>query len=196
MTRHNLISAQQADIAPPWTVERWLNAPGDLQLGDFRGRVVALHAFQMLCPGCVAHGLPQAQRIHTRFNPDDVAVVGLHTVFEHHDAMTPVSLVAFLHEYRISFPVGVDMPSDDGPTPQTMKRYRMRGTPSLILIDRLGRARYHAFGRPEDMVVGAALATLTAESAHAAQLDTSATDESALPGGCSPQGCALPGPGA
>jgi hypothetical protein len=128
-----------------------------------RGRVVALHTFQMLCPGCVQHGLPQAQRIHAMFGPDDVAVVGLHTVFEHHEAMTPVSLRAFLHEYRIAFPVGVDAPGADGGVPQTMQAYGLRGTPSLLLIDRAGRLRRHSFGAEEDMVVGAAIATLVAE---------------------------------
>lgn len=49
-----------------------------------------------------SHGLPQAERIQTTFG-DDVTVMGLHTVFEHHDAMTLVSLEAFLHEYRITF---------------------------------------------------------------------------------------------
>ncbi|MFB3046457.1 MAG: hypothetical protein ACE10A_09165 [Acidiferrobacterales bacterium] len=34
--------------------------------------------------------------------------MGLHTVFEHHDAMQPHALQAFLHEYRVNFPLGVD----------------------------------------------------------------------------------------
>lgn len=117
----------------------------------------------MLCPGCVQHGLPQAQRIQTAFDPSDVAVVGLHTVFEHHEAMTPVSLRAFLHEYRIAFPVGIDAPAVEGPVPQTMQAYGLRGTPSLLLIDRAGRLRRHSFGADDDLAVGAAIATLVAE---------------------------------
>lgn len=134
-----------------------------MSLAALRGKVIALHTFQMLCPGCVKHGLPQAQRIHAAFEPADVAVVGLHTVFEHHDAMTPVSLRAFLHEYRIAFPVGVDAPGAAGGVPQTMHAYGLRGTPSLLLIDRAGRLRRHSFGPEEDMAVGAAIATLVAE---------------------------------
>jgi len=134
-----------------------------LSLAALRGKVIALHAFQMLCPGCVQHGLPQAQRIHAAFEPEDVAVVGLHTVFEHHEAMTPVSLRAFLHEYRFAFPVGIDAPGAEGGVPQTMEAYGLRGTPSLLLIDRAGRLRRHSFGAEEDMIVGAAIATLVAE---------------------------------
>jgi hypothetical protein len=159
-------------LAPAWRTSRWFNlAAGrdSLALEDLRGRVILLHAFQMLCPGCVFHGLPQAQRIAQSFAGDDeVAVIGLHTVFEHHAAMTPVSLEAFLHEHRIHFPVGVDADSDAGaardPLPQTMRRYALQGTPSLVLIDRAGRLRRTSFGADEDLGVGAAIATLLAEA--------------------------------
>ena len=156
-------------LAPPWSTSRWFNLPGGqatLQPADLRGRVVVLHTFQMLCRGCVFHGLPQAQRLAAAFDPQDVVVLGLHTVFEHHAAMTPVSLEAFLHENRIGFPVGVDAAGDDArrdPIPQTMRRYGFQGTPSLVLIDRGGRLRRSTFGAEEDLVVGAAVATLVAE---------------------------------
>jgi hypothetical protein len=72
-------------------------------------------------------------------------------------------LEAFLHEYRIGFPVGVDTHDRPGGTPVTMARYQLRGTPSLILIDRAGRVRLNAFGHVEDLAVGAALARLIDE---------------------------------
>lgn len=152
-------------LAPDWSTDQWFNTDGPLSLHDLRGRVVVLHTFQMLCPGCVQHGLPQAQRIDAAFPREAVAVVGLHTVFEHHAAMTPVSLAAFIHEYRISFPVGVDRASgdDDDPLPQTMRAYQTRGTPSLILIDRAGRIRRHSFGADDDLIVGAAISRLVDE---------------------------------
>lgn len=148
--------------APAWTTREWFNTDHALQLADLRGKVVVLHAFQMLCPACVRHGLPQAQRIHATFAPRDVAVIGLHTVFEHHAAMTPVSLRAFLHEYRIGFPVGVDAPGADPrePIPLTMRAYDLQGTPSLVLIDRRGDLRHHAFGAEDDLALGAAIAAL------------------------------------
>jgi len=140
--------------------------------------VVVIEAIQMLCPGCVSHGLPQAQRIADAF-AGEVAVLGLHTVFEHHDAMAPVSLEAFLHEYRIGFPVGVDAHDQPGGTPITMARYQLRGTPSLILIDRAGRIRLNAFGHVDDLTVGATLARLI--------------DEPTTTNRCDPdQGCTIP----
>lgn len=154
--------AAAAQLMPEWQVERWFNTPAPLSLASLRGRVVVLEAFQMLCPGCVSHGLPQAQRVQRLFPADEVAVVGLHTVFEHHDAMTPVALQAFLHEYRIAFPVGVDRTSDDGPVPRTMRAYGLRGTPTLLLIDRAGRLRHHHFGQVDDLALGAQVAMLVA----------------------------------
>jgi hypothetical protein len=156
--------APEGPTAPPWSVSEWFNHSGPpLTPESLRARVVVLHTFQMLCRGCVHHGLPQAQRLHRLFDAADVAVIGLHTVFEHHEAMRPVSLQAFLHENRIAFPVGVDAPGEDGPIPLTMRRYGLQGTPSLVLIDRQGRVRRVSFGAEEDLTVGAAVAALVCE---------------------------------
>lgn len=150
--------------APPWATSDWFNHDGPLELADLRGRVVVLHAFQMLCPGCMLHGLPQAQRIRAAFDEEQVAVVGLHTVFEHHAAMTPVSLAAFLHEFRVTFAVGVDAAEGTSGIPRTMRAYGLRGTPSLALIDRRGDLRCLSFGVEDDLLVGAAIATLMGEA--------------------------------
>ena len=44
-----------------------------------------------------------------------------------------------------------------------MHRYRMRGTPTLILIDRAGKLRLHEFGRMDDLRLGMMLGQLLAE---------------------------------
>lgn len=53
--------------APEWSVSQWFNTDGNPTLAGLRGRVVMIEAFQMLCPGCVAHGLPLAQPAHRLF---------------------------------------------------------------------------------------------------------------------------------
>ena len=153
-------------VLPEWQVGTWLNTPSALTLQSLRGRVVMLHAFQMLCPGCVAHGLPQTERVRRAFPESDLAVVGLHTVFEHHEAQgSAVALKAFLHENRVRFRVGIDAHADGDPIPLTMRAYAMQGTPTLLLYDRAGRLRLQRFGTIEDMALGAAIATLLAEAA-------------------------------
>jgi peroxiredoxin len=152
--------------APELQTSHWLNADSPISLASLRGRVVVVHAFQMLCPGCVSHGLPQATKISETFPEADVAVIGLHTVFEHHAVMGVNALKAFVHEYRIGFPVGVDQASAGSDMPLTMQAYSMQGTPSLVLIDRKGIVRLHRFGRMDDMHLGALLGQLVMEASE------------------------------
>ncbi|MCV2880960.1 redoxin domain-containing protein [Actibacterium sp. XHP0104] len=170
---------------PDWSVDQWFNTLGPLSLADLRGKVVVIEAFQMLCPGCVSHGLPLAQQVHDVFSKEDVAVIGLHTVFEHHAAMTPVSLQAFLHEYRITFPVGVDTPGK-GDLPLTMERYGLRGTPSLLVVDRNGGLAAHHFGQVSALRLGAEIASVICEAPPQA---ASATGTGAA--GCDEDGCVI-----
>ena len=161
---HNIDETNTAP-APDWIVSQWLNSNIDITLASLRGRVVAVGAFQMLCPGCVSELIPQMRKAHTMFKGSDLSIIGLHTVFEHHAAMEPVSLKAFLHENRITFPVGVDKPSlPDHPIPQTMQLYGMQGTPTMLLIDRKGNLRRMGFGHLDDMQLGAEIMALLGEN--------------------------------
>ena len=150
--------------APEWSVAHWINTPEPLTPGALRGRVVYALAFQMLCPGCVTHAIPQAIRVRGAFREEDVVVIGLHTVFEHFEAQgSRAALEAFAHEYRVGFPLAIDAPSPDGGVPLTMRVYQMQGTPTALLIDREGRLRLSKFGHLDDLALGAAIATLVAE---------------------------------
>ncbi len=151
--------------APPaWTISHWLNTPAPINLEGLRGRAVLAVAFQMLCPGCVSQGLPQAQRARALFAESDLAIIGLHTVFEHHEAQGSVAAItAFLHEYRIDFPVGIDAQEASGPV--TMRTYAMRGTPTTLLYDRAGALHLHQFGHLDDMRLGAAIMSVLGQSA-------------------------------
>ena len=155
-------------LAPELQVHSWFNTVEPLTLAALRGRVVVLAAFQVLCPKSISHGIPQAQRVFETFEPSDVAVVGLHATFEHHDAFSSAVLKAFIHEFRLKFPVALDQPNPASPIPLTMDRYKMRGTPSLVLIDRLGLVRKHTFGAVEDLRIGAEIGALIREPAEAA----------------------------
>ena len=46
---------------PEWEVAQWFNTQQPISLADLRGQVVLVQAFQMLCPGCVMHAIPQAR---------------------------------------------------------------------------------------------------------------------------------------
>lgn len=172
--------------APALQVGHWFNTPAPITLEALRGRVVVLHAFQMLCPGCVSHGLPQAQRLHQLFPREQLAVVGLHTVFEHHAVMgSTAALQAFIHEYRLDFPIGIDQPDGHGGIPLTMQSLRLRGTPSLVVLDKQGHVRLHHFGAIDDLQLGVLLGQLVGETLPAVVAAPIAE-------GCDDQGCPLP----
>ena len=88
------MNATSCPLMPEWHIAHWFNTDGPLRVADLRGQVVLIHAFQMLCPGCVIHAIPQARKAHELYGDQGVAVIGLHTVFEHHDAMQPHALQA------------------------------------------------------------------------------------------------------
>ena len=114
--------------------------------------------------------------------------MGLHTVFEHHDAQrSRAALAAFLHEYKITFPVGIDAPTDRGGLPKTMALYGMKGTPTLLLVDQRGRLRKHKFGWEDDLVLGAEIMSLIRDRGDVSPAGD-ARDESAgrTVEGCSP----------
>lgn len=170
----------------PLRVSHWFNTPAPITLDALRGRVVVIHAFQMLCPGCVAHGLPQIETLRQTFPVEQVAVIGLHTVFEHHAVMTPEALQAFIHEYRLSFPIGVDQANPQRTLPLTMAAWGLQGTPSLLVLDRQGRLQFQHFGRIGDMALGAVLGQLLARRGPALSALAPAAGDA---GGCTDSAC-------
>ncbi|RKR04172.1 redoxin domain-containing protein [Maricaulis maris] len=156
--------------APELITSEWVNGddvPPTLE--GLSGRVILLECFQMLCPGCVSHALPQARRADLAFRDKGLVVLGLHSVFEHHEAQGHrAALAAFMHENRITFPVAIDAPARSGFIPQTMTRYGMQGTPTTLLIDAGGHIRMQRFGSITDLELGAAIGSLLNEAGEPA----------------------------
>lgn len=149
-----MIEKEKKELAPELDTVAWFNTTEPISLSQLKSKVVIIHAFQMLCPACVMHGIPQASALYELYSAEDVQVIGLHTVFEYHDVMTADALKAFVEEYRIAFPVAIDTPSGLGGIPKTMASYQMRGTPTLIVLDKKSKLRLNHFGRISDMQVG------------------------------------------
>jgi hypothetical protein len=169
-------------------VSRWLQAPVEFSLSHLLGKVVVIHTFQMLCPGCVLQSIPQAARLAALEIPE-LAIVGLHTVFEHHEVMSEAALAVFLAEYRIGYPVGIDAHVGEDPIPQTMRSLALRGTPTTLLVDRQGRLREQRFGMIDDLVLGCLIGSLLAESVPVSLNLELATPRALIPAGCSTDGC-------
>ncbi len=151
---------------PELTVAKWLNTEDAPTLAGLKGKVVVVAAFQMLCPGSSKHLVPQAQRLADNFSDDEVAVIGLHTVFERHGDMTPDKLKDFLGENEITFPVAIDQPNGKD-MPKTMSAYEIQGTPTLLVFDRQGRLRRHYLGGVDDVRIAAEVMALSLEDRNA-----------------------------
>lgn len=171
-------------------VDSWLQAPADFSLSGLQGSIVLVHTFQMLCPGCVLHAIPQVARLISLDIPE-LVIVGLHTVFEHHQVMTESALSVFLSEYRLNHQVGIDTRSPGDPIPQTMRRFALRGTPSILLFDRCGRLRGQHFGSIDDLSLGCHLGALLAED-HAPRVDTTTPATETSTGRCTLENCRTP----
>lgn len=144
-------------------IDEWLNTNEDFSF-DIKGNYVkVIHAFQILCPGCVYRGIPQAHELYNRFNSADVKVVGLHSVFEHHEAMKPIALKVFISEWGLPFPVAIDSKKEGEWMPETMKTYQLQGTPSLVIIDRKGIIRLNFFGHADEQKIEELIKSLIKE---------------------------------
>ena len=139
---------------PEFTASRWYNADGTTTLKGYKGKVVVVAVFQMICPGSAKYGLPQAMRLRHAFADKEVAVLGLHMAFERMDEQTPEKLEAFLDDNGISIPVAYDKPNIEA-LPATMQDYELQGTPAILIFDRQGRLRRHYLGAVDDLRIGA-----------------------------------------
>ncbi|MFZ6639021.1 redoxin domain-containing protein [Undibacterium sp. TC4M20W] len=179
------------NIAPELITSDWLNTDTTISLQSLRGKVIFLHSFQMLCPACVTHGLPQASAVKNAFSQQELVVIGLHTVFEHHHAMGKEALKAFIQEYRLRFPIAIDMPDPISGIPLSMQKYGLRGTPSILLLDRQGRIRFHHFGHIDDLKLGSMLGQLVAATDTTEELVSANEGKPKQAMGCNEDSCSL-----
>lgn len=156
----------------PFEIEasHWINTDQPQSLASLRGKVVVVTVFQMLCPSCAGSSLPQARNLHSIFRRDDLAVIGLHSVFEHHQVMTLDALRAFAGEYRLQFPIAVDRPVQGSSIPTTMRKWRLEGTPTLMVFGRDGELALQHFGHIDDLRLGAAMGEQIASRANTTEV--------------------------
>ena len=73
--------------APDLQVDAWVQ--GDAaNFSTLPGRVVLVEVFQVNCPGCFVHALPQVLQLHQAYHDQGLTVIGLATAFENFDKNT------------------------------------------------------------------------------------------------------------
>ncbi len=135
--------------APEWDIAEWINGPGT-SVSELGGKVVVVEFFQLWCPGCKSFSLPLLKRWENTFAREitdkRLVMLSIHTVFEGHDYQSAQRLRGFLKERGIKRLVGVDRHRNGNEIPETMRRYRTRGTPEMAIIDKQGNIRFQFFG--------------------------------------------------
>jgi hypothetical protein len=133
--------ARIGDKAPNLIVSEWIQGR-PTNIDKERGNVVLVEVFQVNCPGCFTHGIPQAIDIYMKYHDGGLRVLGVATAFEDFDKNTLDNLKLLLTtgevigapsrilaesgrlrpgnklSYKIPFPVGMDTLLTFGPLTQ------------------------------------------------------------------------------
>lgn len=84
-----------AHKAPPLELNRWVQGDA-IEIHANNGRITLLEIFQVNCPGCFAHALPEAARLHESYTDAGLDVIGIATAFEEFEMNTEDSLLHLL----------------------------------------------------------------------------------------------------
>lgn len=135
--------------APLWEIQEWINGDAG-NVDTLKGKVIVIDFFQLWCPGCNKFSGPLLDHWQAKFakqiDAGQLVLVKIHTVFEGHGHQTVKRLKSYVKEKGITLPVGVDRHIDGARLPETMRRYKTRGTPEMAIIDTDGVIRFQRFG--------------------------------------------------
>lgn len=173
------MSSAPLRAAPELAIGAWVQGEPKVPLAEWMaGRVVLLHTFQTLCPGCRTHGVPQAEEVARAVAKDygslagaPLVVLGLHTPFDAHEPRDAAAVERFARELALTHTIALDAAQDGDPDgfTATFRRFGMEGTPTLCLIDAAGRLRRRHLGPIGDLELGVELGWLLAplQTGHA-----------------------------
>jgi len=124
--------------APEWAIDGWVQ--GDAAtLSDYKGKVVLMDFFQIICPGCEV-ARPEIEQLQKKYGDEGLEVVGIAVAFENERAQTPEKIRAYVGAEDFQYPVALDQDATE-----TFAKYKAAGSPWTVLIDREGVVRHAAF---------------------------------------------------
>ncbi len=131
--------------AKNFEVDSWVQThKKDLDIGDFKGKVLYLYGFQSWCPGCHSHGFPTLSELSKIYKDDkDVAFVAIQTTFEGYSSNDKDAAKQIVDRYKLTMPVGHS--GTDGVRSKFMQNYQTGGTPWTIIVDKQGIIRFSNF---------------------------------------------------
>ncbi len=131
-------SAAQGEKAPDFTLED-LNG-SSISLADFYGKKsVLLICTTTWCPHCVTI-IPDLKDIYSKYNSKGLEVIAIYINEPENKVRT------FKQKYSLPYTILLD------PNGEAATVYRIRGVPTLMLIDRNGIIKYRGHNVTTDMI--------------------------------------------
>ncbi len=132
------------DSAATLTGGPWLNTPGEksLSLEARKGKVTIVHFWTFACSNCRAN-LPIYNRWQTKFAPQDVAIIGVHTPELAREKVAD-NVRKEIKKLDIQWPVLIDGDYAN------WNRWKQEYWPTVYLIDKHGKVRYQWIGEMGD----------------------------------------------
>ena len=83
--------------APQPEIECWAQG-SEPEISELSGQVILIEVIQVNCPGCFAHALPEAIRLHETYASQGLKIFAIATAFEHFENNTLDNLQRLLHD--------------------------------------------------------------------------------------------------
>ena len=138
MTSHSFAAGgfrQLNPVSPPDLVLKTL-AADNLNLNDYRGKVVLVNFWAAWCPPC-RREMPSMQRLKEKMSGRPFAILGVDSAEQREDAE------GFLKTIKVDFPILLD------PDGSATRRWKVFALPTSFLVDRHGKVRYSISGPTE-----------------------------------------------
>ena len=125
----------------------------EASLEKYHGKALLLDFWATWCKPCV-EGMPELQKLHDKFSSKGLAVLGVSIDEKGEKVVKP-----FIAKRKFSYQIALDTTNKP-----TWQAYRVKGIPSLFLIDAQGSIVRHWIGKPDKKEVEKAVVELLARS--------------------------------
>lgn len=133
-----LVKARYEEKAPEWSLK---NLAGEtVKFADLKGKVVVLDWWGSWCPPCRLE-LPHFQKLYEAYKDKGVVFIGVNWEQPNNTPEKRQELAKkFLKDNSYTFPVVLDPEMEAG------EQYKIRGFPTVFVIDGTGQIRYRTVG--------------------------------------------------